>query len=50
MLGNVVFDKEHESGGHFAAYERPELLAQDLKEMFGKGGPAFQVVKESSGY
>ncbi|CAG8983278.1 hypothetical protein HYALB_00002715 [Hymenoscyphus albidus] len=37
-LGEVVFEKRHEDGGHFAAYERPELLAGDLKEMFRADG------------
>ncbi|KAF8189921.1 Alpha/Beta hydrolase protein [Mycena galopus ATCC 62051] len=49
-IGNIVFDKDHESGGHFAAYERPQRLADDLRKMFGKGGPAFGVVTGSSGY
>ncbi|KAF8509175.1 alpha/beta-hydrolase [Hysterangium stoloniferum] len=46
-LANVVFIKEHDSGGHFAAHENPEEIVEDLREMFGRGGPAFQVVKES---
>jgi hypothetical protein len=49
-MGKVVFDREHERGGHFAAYEKPEGLAQDLREMFGIGGPAFGVVTGRSGY
>ncbi|KAJ7914238.1 Alpha/Beta hydrolase protein [Mycena leptocephala] len=49
-MGKVVFDREHERGGHFAAYEKPEELAQDLRKMFGKGGPAFGVVTGRSGY
>ncbi|KAJ7040726.1 hypothetical protein C8F04DRAFT_1230776 [Mycena alexandri] len=49
-MGNVVFDANHESGGHFAAYERPEYLADDLRKMFGKGGPALDVVSGHSGY
>ncbi|KAJ7512349.1 Alpha/Beta hydrolase protein [Mycena galericulata] len=49
-VGNVVFDGEHESGGHFAAYERPQELANDLRKMFGKSGPAFGVVHGKSGY
>ncbi|KAJ7721953.1 Alpha/Beta hydrolase protein [Mycena maculata] len=49
-MGNVVFQQEHESGGHFAAYERPEYLADDLRKMFGKGGPAFGVVSGKTGY
>lgn len=33
---NVVFWREHEKGGHFAAYERPEDLVGDLVKFFGK--------------
>ncbi|KAG6900644.1 hypothetical protein C0993_006748 [Termitomyces sp. T159_Od127] len=47
---NLVFESEHEEGGHFAAYEKPELLAGDLRKMFGKGGGAFGVVKDKNGY
>ena len=35
MIGHVVFEKDHDSGGHFAAYERPEELVADLRAMFG---------------
>ncbi|KAF8189935.1 Alpha/Beta hydrolase protein [Mycena galopus ATCC 62051] len=49
-MGNIVFDAEHESGGHFAAYEQPQRLADDLRKMFGKGGPAFGGVSKHSGY
>ncbi|KAA1474380.1 alpha/beta-hydrolase [Dentipellis sp. KUC8613] len=49
-MGNVVFDAEHESGGHFAAHEKPEELVGDLRKMFGKGGPAFGVVLGKNGY
>lgn len=35
-IGDVVFEKEHESGGHFAAYEKPEELVEDLRTMFGR--------------
>lgn len=49
-LGNVVFEGEHSKGGHFAAHEQPELLAGDLKKMFGKGGVAFGAVKYATGY
>ncbi|KAH7324772.1 Alpha/Beta hydrolase protein [Stachybotrys elegans] len=35
-LGPVVFEKRHDEGGHFAAYERPELLARDVKAMFSQ--------------
>lgn len=40
LLGNVVFQSDHDKGGHFAAYEQPEKLADDLRKMFGAGGPA----------
>ncbi|KAF2272984.1 alpha/beta-hydrolase [Westerdykella ornata] len=49
-LGPVVFQGEHEKGGHFAAWEEPEALVGDLVKMFGKGGGAFGVVKGKSGY
>ncbi|RDW95063.1 hypothetical protein BP5796_00826 [Coleophoma crateriformis] len=48
-LGDVVFQREHEAGGHFAAYERPEDLVGDLKAMFGRGGGAFGIVKGKTG-
>lgn len=35
---NVVFESDHDAGGHFAAFEKPELLAADLKRMFRKNG------------
>ncbi|OIW28756.1 alpha/beta-hydrolase [Coniochaeta ligniaria NRRL 30616] len=44
-LGPVVFERWHEDGGHFAAHERPEKLAGDLREMFGQGGGARSVVE-----
>ncbi|KAG6901841.1 hypothetical protein C0995_007344 [Termitomyces sp. Mi166 len=47
---NLVFEAEHDEGGHFAAYEKPEILAGDLRKMFGKGGGAFGVVKDKNGY
>lgn len=49
-LGEVVFEGEHGDGGHFAAHERPEYLAGDLKRMFGRGGGAFGVVGGREGY
>ncbi|KAF9474191.1 alpha/beta-hydrolase [Pholiota conissans] len=47
---NLVFESQHESGGHFAAHEKPNELVGDLRKMFGKGGPAFGVVPGKSGY
>ncbi|KAI0754653.1 hypothetical protein C8Q80DRAFT_379808 [Daedaleopsis nitida] len=44
MLGKVVFVAEHDKGGHFAAFEHPEALVQDLRDMYKQGGPAYGVV------
>ena len=44
-LGPVVFESEYERGGHFAAWERPDAVAGDLRRMFGKGGGAEGVVR-----
>ncbi|KAF7357441.1 hypothetical protein MSAN_01340100 [Mycena sanguinolenta] len=49
-MGNIVFEREHEGGGHFAAYEKPNELVDDLRQMFGRGGPAFGVVSGRTGY
>lgn len=49
-LGKLVFESEHDKGGHFAAHEQPEALAGDLRRMFGKGGPAYGVVPGKNGY
>ncbi|KAJ2924887.1 hypothetical protein H1R20_g12195, partial [Candolleomyces eurysporus] len=46
----LVFESDHESGGHFAAHERPEELVSDLRKMFGKGGPCYGVVPGKTGY
>jgi hypothetical protein len=45
-LGNLRFWKMHESGGHFAAWERPEELVSDIREFYGPGGGAAGVVKQ----
>ncbi|PGH02556.1 hypothetical protein GX51_04583 [Blastomyces parvus] len=49
-LGNVVYQAENERGGHFYGYEHPELLARDLKCMFGKDGGAYGVILGKDGY
>ena len=46
----IVFESEHEVGGHFAAYEQPEALVDDLRKMFGKSGPAAGIVVGHTGY
>ena len=48
--GPTVFEKTHDSGGHFAAWEKPEAIVNDVREMFGKEGGAFGVVKGKNGY
>jgi hypothetical protein len=47
---NLVFEAEHDSGGHFAAHEKPEELVGDLRRMFGRNGPAYEVIKGKTGY
>ena len=49
-LGNIVYEQQHERGGHFAAWEQPEVLVGDLRGMFGKGGPCERLVKGRNGY
>lgn len=44
-LGPLVYVGEYERGGHFAAWERPDAIIQDLRKMFGDGGPACEFVK-----
>jgi hypothetical protein len=46
----VVAEFEHERGGHFASHETPEVLADDLRRMFGRGGGAYGVVPGKGGY
>jgi hypothetical protein len=31
---NLVYYKQHDTGGHFAAWEQPQLLAEDVRETF----------------
>jgi pimeloyl-ACP methyl ester carboxylesterase len=42
-LGPVVYEATHTHGGHFAAFEAPELFAADLQSMFAEGGGAHAV-------
>ncbi|KAK0188259.1 Alpha/Beta hydrolase protein [Armillaria mellea] len=49
-IGNLKFVSEHARGGHFAAHEKPEELAGDLRKFFGKSGAAAGVVPGKSGY
>ncbi|KAG5646243.1 hypothetical protein DXG03_004070 [Asterophora parasitica] len=47
---NLVFEAEHDRGGHFASYEEPVELVGDLRKMFGRGGGAYGVVSRKDGY
>lgn len=60
-IGPLVFDRHNNSGGHFWAWEEPESVVRDLRDMFrkpetgadadGEGvGGAFGVVEGRSGY
>lgn len=31
IVGPVVYEKRHDAGGHFAAFERPDDLVEDIK-------------------
>ncbi|KAJ8123642.1 hypothetical protein ONZ43_g457 [Nemania bipapillata] len=44
QIGDVVFEREHERGGHFAAWEQPEGLLDDLCKMFEREGEAYKAV------
>ncbi|RYC58542.1 hypothetical protein CHU98_g7683 [Xylaria longipes] len=44
-LGHIVYDKNHERGGHFAAWEHPDAIVGDLRAMFGPNGGAEGSVK-----
>ncbi|KAJ6779815.1 hypothetical protein PWT90_01507 [Aphanocladium album] len=44
-LGPLVFQKRHEKGGHFAAWERPEALVEDVQSMFGSKGQVSHIIK-----
>ena len=49
-LGEVVHESVSEKGGHFAAWERPDVIAKDMRDMFGKKGPSYKIVPGRSGY
>lgn len=48
LMGNVIRETEFEVGGHFAAWEIPELVSWDLKSFFSetKRGGAFGPARE----
>jgi hypothetical protein len=48
--GPVVHESVNDKGGHFAAWERPDVIVDDLQQMFGKGGQCYKIVPGKSGY
>jgi pimeloyl-ACP methyl ester carboxylesterase len=49
-LGPVAYESDNEAGGHFAAFEKPEIIARDLRAMFKKNGSCYGIVNGRSGY
>jgi pimeloyl-ACP methyl ester carboxylesterase len=49
-MGPLVFESEYESGGHFAAWERPDAIVKDLRTMFGNDGGAYGTVTGKNGF
>ncbi|KAI9708930.1 MAG: hypothetical protein M1820_003624 [Bogoriella megaspora] len=49
-LGQVVYQKEHDKGGHFAAWERPDAIVGDLVAMFSRDSPAYGVIDGREGF
>jgi pimeloyl-ACP methyl ester carboxylesterase len=45
QLGPTVFQREHLDGGHFPAWEKPEYVVADLRDMFGQDGGAGGVME-----
>lgn len=50
VLGDVVLESEHASGGHFAAWEVPHVIVEDLRAMFRRDGPCYRAVADGDGY
>ncbi|KAF5679381.1 alpha beta-hydrolase [Fusarium heterosporum] len=44
-LGPIVYEAEHEKGGHFTAWEQPDAIVGDLRSMFGESGVGPMVQK-----
>lgn len=49
-MGPIVYESEHQSGGHLAAWEQPDAVVKDLRAMLGKGGGAYECVNGKNGY
>lgn len=46
---NIVFWREHDSGGHFAASEKPDLLVEDIRDFAKVINPSRMVALVKSG-
>jgi hypothetical protein len=46
---NIVFWREHDSGGHFAASEKPDLLVEDIRDFAKVINPNRMVALVKSG-
>ncbi|PCH01215.1 Alpha/beta hydrolase fold-1 [Penicillium occitanis (nom. inval.)] len=49
-IGNIVRETEFKKGGHFAAWEAPEVLVNDLKAFMGRSGEAYGAVTNRDGF
>ena len=49
-MGPVVLQSQYDKGGHFAAWERPDAIVKDLREMMGQQGGAYAVVQGRTGF
>jgi hypothetical protein len=47
-LGPVAFESQKTKGGHFAAHEIPGEIVEDLRTMFGKGGPCHRITARAA--
>ena len=45
-----MHESESNKGGHFAAWERPDVIVADLQQMFHEGGQCYKLVPGKSGY
>jgi pimeloyl-ACP methyl ester carboxylesterase len=49
-MGPLVLESEFDKGGHFAAWERPDAIVRDLRNMFRVGGGAYSIIGATEGY
>jgi hypothetical protein len=49
VANNIVFWREHDSGGHFAATEKPDELVEDIRDFAKVINPSRMVALIKSG-